>query len=209
VPGLIVLDVDSTFIRDEVVDLLAEHAGAGEQVASITDRAMRGELDFAESLTERVELLAGLPASVIDEVRSQVRLSPGAIEMTRAAHARGTVVALVSGGFVQVIEPIATDLGITDVTANTLEIVDGTLTGRVVGRIVDRAVKAATLRRLASDYGVPLSETVAVGDGANDIEMIRAAGIGIGYHPKGALIPFVDHVIDEGGLEQVLELTES
>lgn len=204
---LIVLDVDSTFIRDEVVDLLAAHADAGEQVAAITEQAMRGELDFAESLRERVALLEGLPATVIDEVRAQIRLSPGAVEMTREAIAGGDVVALVSGGFVQVIEPIARDLGITHVTANMLEIVDETLTGRVSGPVVDRAMKAATLRRLAEEHGIALSDTVAVGDGANDIEMVQVAGTGIGYHPKGALVPFVDHVIDEGGLEQVLELT--
>jgi phosphoserine phosphatase len=173
---LVVMDVDSTLITAEVIELLAAHAGAREQVAAITERAMRGELDFAESLRERVATLAGLPTTVFAEVLAEVVLSPGAEELIAELGRRGWPVALVSGGFVEVVGPLASRLGITRYRANTLEVVDGRLTGRVEGEIVDRAVKARTLRELAAELGVPMERTLAIGDGGLRGGVQRQAG---------------------------------
>ncbi len=201
---LVVLDVDSTLIQDEVIELLAAHTGSDEQVAAITERAMRGEIDFAQSLTERVALLRGAPESVIDAVRSQVRLTPGARTLCRTLIGLGHEVALVSGGFIEVVEPIAAELGVTLVRANRLEVEAGHLTGRVVGPIVDRAGKATALREFAQQCGVPLSRTVAIGDGANDLDMMAAAGLGVAFNAKPVVrqaadtsvnVPFLDSVL--------------
>ena len=173
---LIVMDVDSTLIRDEVIDLLAARAGCADEVAKVTAAAMRGDLDFAASLRERVSLLAGLDASVLDEVRGSLRLTAGARTLIGTLSRLGYKFGIVSGGFLQVIVPLAASLGIDYVAANSLEVADGKLTGQVSGPVIDRAAKADALRRFAADAGVPLSQTVAVGDGANDLDMIAAAG---------------------------------
>ena len=201
---LVVMDVDSTLIQDEVIELLAEHAGRAAEVAAVTEAAMRGELDFAQSLHARVATLAGLPVSVLDEVRDAVRLTPGARTLVRTLKRLGFTVAVVSGGFVEVVEPIASELGIDHVRANRLEIVDGRLTGRVVGDVVDRAGKAAALREFAALEGLPLARTVAIGDGANDLDMLAAAGLGVAFNAKPLVrrqadtaltVPYLDAVL--------------
>ena len=175
---LVVMDVDSTLIQDEVIELLAGHAGRAEEVAAVTEAAMRGELDFAQSLHARVATLAGLPDTVLAEVRDSVRLTPGARTLVRTLKRLGFTVALVSGGFAEIVEPIGKELGVDHVRANRLEVVDGLLTGRVLGAVVDRAGKAAALREFAALEGLPLARTVAIGDGANDLDMLGAAGSG-------------------------------
>ncbi len=191
-PQLVLMDVDSTFINEEVIELIAEHAGVREQVAEVTERAMRGELDFEQSLRARVETLAGLPVSVLDEVARSVTYSPGIPEFVAAAQAAGTHVALVSGGFDVIVESLAGRLGVTDTEANTLEIVDGKLTGRVTGRVVDRARKAERLAEICSERGFDVARTVAIGDGANDLDMVDAAGYGIAFCAKPTLVEGAD-----------------
>ncbi|WP_230977443.1 phosphoserine phosphatase SerB [Georgenia yuyongxinii] len=182
--GLLVTDVDSTFVTAEVIELIAEHAGTRELVAAVTDRAMRGELDFAASLRERVATLAGLDAGVLDEVRAALRLTPGARELVEAVHATGGTVGLVSGGFAEIVRPLAEELGIDHVVANTLEVDGGRLTGRTSGAVVDRAAKERHLRAWAAEDGVPLERVVAVGDGANDLDMLAVAGLGVAFCAK-------------------------
>ncbi|MDO5503002.1 MAG: phosphoserine phosphatase SerB [Actinomycetia bacterium] len=201
---LVVMDVDSTLIQDEVIELLAAHAGREAEVRAVTEAAMAGELDFAESLRERVAVLEGLPATVLDAVTKAVRLTPGARTLVRTLHRLGFTVALVSGGFTPIVEAIAGDLGISRVRANDLEIVDAHLTGRVSGPIVDRAGKAAALREFAAAEGLPLSRTVAIGDGANDLDMLQAAGLGVAFNAKPLVrsqahtsvnVPYLDTVL--------------
>lgn len=201
---LICFDVDSTLIQQEVIELLAAHAGREEEVAAVTARAMRGELDFAESLHERVRALAGLDATVIDEVSRAVQLTPGARTTIRTLKRLGYRTGAVSGGFVQVLEPLARELGLDFYRANTLEIVDGRLTGRVVGKIVDREVKAESLKEFAWSNGIPLNQTVAVGDGANDIAMLSVAGLGIAFNAKPALREVADAAVNHPFLDEVL-----
>ncbi|MFY9337677.1 MAG: phosphoserine phosphatase SerB [Mycobacterium sp.] len=201
---LIVFDVDSTLIQGEVIEMLAERAGAGAAVSAITDAAMRGELDFAESLHQRVATLAGLPAEVLDEVADQVELTPGARTTIRTLRRLGFHCGVVSGGFRQVIEPLAHELMLDFVAANELEIIDGRLTGRVVGPIVDRAGKAKALRDFANQAGVPMEQTVAVGDGANDIDMLNAAGLGVAFNAKPALREVADASLSHPYLDTVL-----
>lgn len=203
---LVVMDVDSTVIQDEVIDLLADEAGTHAQVAEITERAMAGELDFAASLTARVALLEGLPADVIDRVRDRITLTPGARTLCRTLRNLGYRVALVSGGFTEVIAPLADDLGVDHVRANTLEVVDGYLTGKVVGAIVDRAGKRAALEELALEYGIPMSRTIAIGDGANDVDMLQAAGLGIAFNGKAAARDAADSSVSVPYLDSVLYL---
>lgn len=203
---LIVFDVDSTLIQGEVIEMLAERAGAGDAVAAITEAAMRGELDFAESLHHRVSTLAGLPASVVDEVAEQIELTPGARTTVRTLRRLGFKCGVVSGGFRQVIEPLAADLQLDFVAANELEIVDGKLTGRVTGAVVDRAGKAEALREFAAQMGVPLEQTVAVGDGANDIDMLSTAGLGVAFNAKPALREIADASLSYPYLDTVLFL---
>jgi len=201
---LIVMDVDSTLIQGEVIEMLAAHAGCEAEVARVTEAAMRGELDFADSLRERVALLAGLDASCLDRVYDDLVLAPGARTMVRTLKRLGYRFAIVSGGFTQVTDRLAADLGIDFAAANELEIVDGRLTGRVVGDIVDRAGKAAALRRFAVEAGVTEAATVAIGDGANDLDMLSAAGLGIAFNAKPMVqqaahtavnVPYLDAVL--------------
>jgi phosphoserine phosphatase len=201
---LIVFDVDSTLIQGEVIEMLAARAGAEAKVAQITEAAMRGELDFAESLHERVATLKGLPASVLDEVADQLELTPGARTTLRTLRRLGFHCGVVSGGFRQVIDPLAHELMLDYVAANELEIVDGVLTGRVVGQIVDRPGKARALRDFAQQVGVPMEQTVAVGDGANDIDMLAAAGLGVAFNAKPALREVADASLSHPYLDTVL-----
>jgi phosphoserine phosphatase len=201
---LIVFDVDSTLIQGEVIEMLAERAGALAAVAEVTDAAMRGELDFAESLHKRVATLAGLPAEVLDDVADQIELTPGARTTIRTLRRLGYYCGIVSGGFRQVIEPLAHDLMMDFVAANELEIVDGKLTGRVVGNVVDRPGKAKALRDFAQQVGVPMEQTVAVGDGANDIDMLAAAGLGVAFNAKPALREVADASLSHPYLDTVL-----
>ncbi|HEY1625163.1 MAG TPA: phosphoserine phosphatase SerB [Streptosporangiaceae bacterium] len=203
---LIVMDVDSTLIQDEVIDLLADRAGCAPQVAKVTEAAMRGELDFAASLAERVSLLAGLPVSALDEVRGQLRLTPGARTLIATLKRLGYKFGIVSGGFSQVIAPLADELGIDYVLANTLEAADGKLTGRVTGPVIDRAGKATALREFAAQAGVPLSQTVAVGDGANDLDMIAAAGLGVAFNAKPLVRDAADTSVSFPHLDAILYL---
>src|ERR1700677_4840566 len=203
---LIVMDVDSTLIQDEVIDLLAARAGCAPEVAKLTESAMRGDLDFASSLRERVALLAGLQADVLDEVRGELRLTPGARTLIGTLGGLGYKFGIVSGGFVQGIEPLAAELGIDYVAANTLEIAAGKLTGRLSGPVIDRAGKADALRRFAAAAGVPLSQTVAIGDGANDLDMIAAAGLGVAFNAKPVVRDAADTSLSFPHLDAVLYL---
>ena len=203
---LVVLDVDSTLIQQEVIELLAVHAGAGDEVKTITDSAMRGEIDFAESLRKRVALLAGLPAGVLEEVRSDIKLTPGARTLVNTLHKLGHVVGVVSGGFLEVIEPLITELGIKHYRANTLEIQDGKLTGNVLGDIVDRAAKATALKEYAEMEKLSLDATIAIGDGANDLDMITLAGLGIAFNAKPAVQAAADSTVNTPYLDSVLFL---
>ncbi|ORV18293.1 phosphoserine phosphatase SerB [Mycobacterium celatum] len=201
---LIVFDVDSTLIQGEVIEMLAARAGAQDAVAAITDAAMRGELDFTASLHQRVATLAGLPVEVVDDVASRLELTPGARTTLRTLRRLGFHVGVVSGGFRQVIEPLAEELMLDFVAANQLEIVDGKLTGRVVGPVIDRAGKAKALRDFAAQAGVPMEQTVAVGDGANDIDMLAAAGLGVAFNAKPALREVADASLTYPYLDTVL-----
>jgi phosphoserine phosphatase len=198
--------MDSTFIQEEVIDLLAQHAGVGAEVSAITERSMRGELDFRQSLAARVALLAGLPESSIKTVREQLTLSKGAREMMEGLHALGHKVGVVSGGFENVIAPILQNVGVDFFKANHLEVESGKLTGRTLGEIVDREAKAAYLQELSSRFNIPLSLTVAVGDGANDLGMMALAGLSIAFNAKPIVKEQADVAIDDGDLFKVLSL---
>ncbi|SRR5690625_95180 len=193
---LVVLDVDSTLIHEEVIELLASHAGKEREVAEVTARAMRGEIDFAESLHYRVATLEGLPVSVLDEVASAATIHDGAQQLVQAVQQAGGFVYAVSGGFAHALAPIATELGLDGFAANTLEVVNGKLTGKVTGQIIDRAAKAAMLQHWAEMHRVPLEATVAVGDGANDLDMIELAGFGVGFCPKPIVRQHADCIIE-------------
>jgi len=201
---LIVMDVDSTLIQGEVIEMLAAHAGCEAEVAAVTERAMRGELDFEESLRARVALLKGVPASAIHQVYDSIHLNPGARTMVRTLRRLGYRFAIVSGGFSQITSRLAADLGIHYQRANELEIVDGLLTGDIVGDVVDRAGKARALREFAAELGIPESATVAIGDGANDLDMLSAAGLGVAYNAKPVVrsqahtavnVPYLDTIM--------------
>jgi len=200
---LLIMDVDSTLIQQEVIELLAAHAGKREEVAAVTEAAMRGELDFAQSLHARVAVLAGLPSAVVDAVRAEVRLSEGAAELVAAFKAAGHTVAVVSGGFNQILRPIAEELGLDYWIANELEIVDGFLTGKVLGDVIDRAAKEKYLREWAAAEGIALEHTIAVGDGANDLDMLGAAGIGVAFNAKPAVRAVADAAINMPYLDAV------
>ncbi|MEU9887274.1 phosphoserine phosphatase SerB [Sphaerisporangium sp. NPDC051011] len=203
---LIVMDVDSTLIQGEVIELLANHAGCMDEVEKITSAAMRGELDFAASLRERVALLEGLSADVFERVRKEVVLTPGARTLVRTLKRLDYRFAIVSGGFTQITDALVEDLGIDYSAANTLEVVDGKLTGRVVGEIVDRPGKARALERFAREAGIPINQTVAIGDGANDLDMIGAAGLGIAFNAKPVLRQAADAAVNVPYLDTILYL---
>jgi phosphoserine phosphatase len=203
---LIVMDVDSTLIQGEVIEMLAGHAGRLAEVAEVTERAMRGELEFAESLHHRVAALEGLPESALDEVYHAIQLAPGARTLVRTLKRLGYQFAIVSGGFSQITDKLAADLGIDYAKANQLEIVDGKLTGRVIGDVVDRAGKAVALRQFAEKSGTPLSQTVAIGDGANDLDMLAAAGLGVAFNAKPVVREAADTHLSVPYLDTILYL---
>lgn len=205
-PGLLVMDVDSTLIEQEVIELLADYAGVREQVARVTERAMRGELDFAASLHERVAALRGVPQAALARVAEEVRLTAGATGLIEELHARGCRVGVVSGGFEEIVLPLARRLRIDHAAANRLELRDGALTGRVVGGVVDRDEKARLLRAWAHHDGVPMERTVAVGDGANDLGMIAAAGLGVAFCAKPVVVEQAPAAVHVRDLRAVLEL---
>jgi phosphoserine phosphatase len=206
VKRLVQLDVDSTFIQQEAIELLAAKAGVLTEVSKITDAAMRGELDFAQSLLARVELLKGLPEAVFDQVRDEITLTDGASDLVKLLHSQGHVVSLVSGGFVNIMQPIVDELKIDYFKANTLEVVDGLLTGQVLGSIVDRAAKAQALTEFALDAQVAMENTVAIGDGANDLDMMALAGLSIAFNAKPVVIQAADLSITEPTLSSVPQL---
>jgi phosphoserine phosphatase len=203
---LILMDVDSTLIQQEVIELLAAKAGVEPQVREITEAAMRGELDFAQSLQARVLLLKGLPESVITQVRGEISLTPGARTLIRTLQRLGHTVAVVTGGFIEVIEPLLKDLGIEHYRANSLEVSEGILTGKTTGPIIDRPAKAIALKDFAALAGVEMDQTIAIGDGANDLDMIAAAGLGIAFNAKPAVRAAADSAVNQPYLDSVLYL---
>jgi phosphoserine phosphatase len=203
---IVLLDMDSTLIQQEVIDLLADKCGVGKEVAAITESAMRGELDFAASLTTRVKLLAGADAQVIQSVKAGITLTPGARTLIRTLHKLGHKVGVVSGGFLDVIEPLLQELEIDFYKANKLEIVDGKLTGNLLGSIIDRTAKAEALREFAAAEDVNLAQTIAIGDGANDLGMLELAGLGIAFNAKPAVRAAADSSINSPYLDSVLYL---
>jgi phosphoserine phosphatase len=203
---LVVMDVDSTLLRDEAIELLAARAGCAAEVGEVTAAAMRGEIDFAASLQRRVALLEGLDAAVIDEVATSARLAPGARTLIRTLKRLGYRCGVVSGGFTQITDWLTLELGLDFAEANTLEIADGKLTGRLVGQVIDRPGKERALRHFAAAAGVPLSQTVAVGDGANDLDMISAAGLGVAFNAKPAVRSAADTSLSVPHLDAILYL---
>lgn len=201
---LIVMDVDSTFITQEVIELLADRAGTRAEVARVTEAAMRGELDFGESLRARVATLAGLPATVFQDVLGEVVPSEGIEQLVSFAAERGWPLALVSGGFIEIVGPLAASFGITRARANALEVRDGVLTGRVDGPVIDRAAKAAALAEYAAEEGVPPAATIAIGDGANDLDMMATAGLAIAYRAKPVVAAAADHAVQS--MSEIVDL---
>ncbi|MCC8909511.1 phosphoserine phosphatase SerB [Curtobacterium sp. GD1] len=201
---LVVLDADSTLLEDEVIELLADTAGTRPQVQAITERAMRGEIDFAESLRERVATLAGLQDDVFRGAQQAVRVTRGADQLVRGVHAAGGTVGVVSGGFHEVLDPFAEQIGLDHCRANRLEVVDGVLTGRVLGDVVDAYAKAVALREWAASDDVPIVRTVAIGDGANDLEMMRVAGLSIAFDAKPLVREQADVAVVDRDLSSVL-----
>lgn len=203
---LVVLDADSTLIQDEVIELLADAAGSRALVAEVTERAMRGELDFAESLRERVATLAGLPEGVFADVGARIRPTDGVHELIAGVHAAGGVVGVVSGGFHELLDPIGASFGLDEWRANRLEVVDGRLTGGLVGPIIDADAKAAALAEWASAHGVPVHRTVAIGDGANDLAMMDIAALSVAFNAKPLVRERANVAVDVPDLSQVLPL---
>jgi phosphoserine phosphatase len=203
---LVVLDVDSTLIENEVIELLAEEAGSLERVSEITFRAMNGELDFEASLRERVATLEGLTESVFEKVGRRIEVTRGVPEMIAGVHAAGGLVAVVSGGFHEVVDPIARELGLDHWRANRLEVVDGRLTGGLIPPIVDAAAKSDALVEWATDAGIPLAQTLAVGDGANDLPMMSICGLSVGFDAKAPVRDLADTLLDVRDLSLLLPL---
>jgi phosphoserine phosphatase len=202
---LVVFDVDSTLIEDEVIELLADVAGKRAEVAAVTERAMAGELDFAESLIERVKTLEGLDESVFAAVQKRITITTGAKKLIDAVHAAGGKVAAVSGGFNQLLTPLAQILELDFARANQLEVIDGVLTGKVLGKIIDRQAKADALIEWAEATGTPIENTVAVGDGANDLSMMAAAGLGVGFNCKPIVREHADFILEGNDLSLLTE----
>lgn len=208
VKGLLLMDVDSTLIKEEVIDLLGQEAGLGLEIAEITDRAMNGLLDFQEALTERVNLLKGLPTSVFKQVYQQIHLQKGAKELVDLMHAKGFKVGVVSGGFHEIIDPLAQELKLDYVKANKLEVRGGYLTGLVAGQVVDKEVKYQCLLEWAKENDLELVDTIAVGDGANDLPMIQAAGIGVAFCAKSVVKAQAPYQINKADLMELIPLIE-
>ncbi len=209
VKGLLVMDVDSTLIMEEGIDLLGEEAGVGAQVAAITERAMQGELDFEAALRERVALLKGLPEDIFDRIAERIHFTPGAEDLVKELHKRGYKVGLVSGGFHETVDRLAEQLGIDYVKANRLEIQQGLLTGQVLGEIVTKDTKLAMLKAWAAENKLELNQTIAMGDGANDLPMIQAAGIGIAFMAKPIVREQAPYQIQECNLYRVIDLLDN
>ena len=209
VKGLLVMDVDSTLIMEEGIDLLGEEAGVGAQVAAITERAMRGELDFEAALLERVALLKGLPEDIFARIAERIHFTPGAEDLVKELHKRGYKVGLVSGGFHETVDRLAEQLGIDYVKANRLEIQHGFLTGRVLGEIVTKDTKLAMLKAWAAENKLELNQTIAMGDGANDLPMIQAAGMGIAFMAKPIVREQAPYQIQECNLYRVINLLDN
>jgi len=203
---LIVMDVDSTLLQDEAIDLLADRVGCAAEVSALTAAAMRGEIDYAQALRRRVELLAGLSATAVNDLPDKLRLTPGARTLIRTLKRLGYRCGIVSGGFTQITDWLTAELGLDYAAANTLEIRDGRLTGRLTGELIDRPGKERVLRRFAAEAGIPLSQTVAVGDGANDLDMIAAAGLGIAFNAKPAVRSAADTSVSVPHLDAILYL---
>ena len=201
---LVVIDVDSTMIEQEVIELLAERVGLREKVKILTDQAMAGEIDFREALLMRVGLLEGLSEEVFQEVLSEITVTDGVLELIAAVQNSGGLVGAISGGFSQVLEPLAQKLGLNFFRANNLEVEEGKITGKISGDIVDAEVKAKTLLSWAEQYGFDVADTVAIGDGSNDIEMLKASGFGVAFRPKDVLRPYADLIIDGNSLAPVI-----
>jgi phosphoserine phosphatase len=205
---LVQFDVDSTFIQQEAIELLAAKAGVLDEVSRITESAMRGEMDFEQSLRARVALLKGLDQSVISEVQAEITMTDGARELVSTLHSKGHSVSLVSGGFIDIIEPMIKELSIQYFKANKLEIINSVLTGGLVGPIIDRAAKGSALIEFASMSGVEIIHTVAIGDGANDLDMMAAAGLSIAFNAKPIVIDAADLSITEPCLRSVIDLIQ-
>jgi phosphoserine phosphatase len=201
---LVVIDVDSTLIAQEVIELLAERVGLREKVKTLTDQAMAGEIDFREALLMRVGLLEGLSEEVFQEVLSEITVTDGVQELIAAVQNSGGLVGAISGGFSQVLEPLAKKLGLDFFRANNLEVEEGKITGKISGDIVDAEVKAKTLLSWAEQYGFDVADTVAIGDGSNDIAMLKASGFGVAFRPKDVLRPYADLIIDGNSLAPVI-----
>lgn len=204
-PPLVVLDCDSTAIQDEVIELLADSAGTRDRVELVTERAMRGEIDFEQSLRQRVAMLAGLPEEVFEQTVARLRLTPGLLELIAAVHEQRGFVGIVSGGFHEVLDPLAREIGVDRWRANRLEVRDGRLTGALVGPVVDAAAKAAALLDWAKESGIPRAATVAIGDGANDLEMMRVAALSIAFNAK-PIVREAAQVSIDGDLALVIPL---
>ena len=203
---LVVLDVDSTLIEQELIELLADCAGKRQEDEAVTERAMSGELDFTASLKARVSLLKGLPESVIEETLTKCSVTKGAKELIAAVHAAGGKVGAVSGGFVQILDPLAKALNLDFSRANVLEIIDGTLTGEVIESIIDKPAKATALVEWAQASGIELANTIAIGDGANDLDMMAIAGLSIGFNAKPRVKAAADVIVSSGDLSEVIAL---
>jgi len=203
---LVVLDADSTLIRNEVIELLADEAGRGAEVQAATEAAMRGEVDFAASLRSRVEALTGVPTGAFARVISRIEPTHGVHDLVAAVHERGGVVGVVSGGFHEILDSIAPSLGVDRWRANRLSVADGALAGTVDGEIVDAEAKAASLRQWAAELDVPSHATIAVGDGANDLRMMAAAGLGIAFNAKPAVRAAAAVVVGPQDLSEIIPL---
>jgi phosphoserine phosphatase len=205
---LVVLDVDSTMIEQEVIELLAAKVGLREQVKEITDKAMSGEIDFRKALLMRVALLEGLSDAVLEEIQAEITVTDGVKELIDSVHLSGGLVGAISGGFLQILQPLALRLGLDFYLANELEISRGFLTGKISGEIVDASAKAKNMLKWAIEHDVDVSDTVAVGDGANDIPMLQAAGFAVAFRPKQILRQYADVVIEGNSLKPLVELLE-
>lgn len=203
------MDVDSTLIQQEVIDLLADYAGVMPEVKDITEQAMAGKLDFKQSLTKRVGLLEGLSDEIFQWLKPQIELTPGVQELIAAVHRKNGKIGAVSGGFSQVLEPLANEIGLDYWMANSLEVINGKLTGSMVGPIIDAEAKATALKSWAADCGIALEQTIAIGDGANDIQMLQCAGYAVAFRPKPVLKQYADLVIEENSLLSLIEKLDS